>query len=140
MAEEYGDGLARLGERPRLSDLAGVPAPRAGGGHAGVGAGADLLHRAGPWTRAAGAAEELRTHLGQVGPEFAAAHAGLAAGTRGLRVAAVLGTVRASWERRIATATTECESLAGSLRAVAQDQGETDAAIRAAFARAGGGR
>ncbi|MET9483206.1 hypothetical protein [Streptomyces sp. NPDC006638] len=101
--------------------------------------GADVRHSAGPWTGAAGAAEALRTHLGQVRPEFAAAHAGLAGGTEGLAVADVLRTVRTSWERRIDTAAAECGSLAGSLRAVARDLGESDAAVRAALAGVGVG-
>ncbi|MFJ1601265.1 hypothetical protein [Streptomyces sp. NPDC088261] len=101
--------------------------------------GADVRHSAGPWTGAAGAAEALRTHLGQVRPEFAAAHAGLAGGTEGLAVADVLRTVRTSWERRIDTAAAECGSLAGSLRAVARDLGESDAEVRAALAGVGVG-
>ncbi|WP_202534348.1 hypothetical protein [Streptomyces sp. SID3212] len=109
------------------------------GGGAGAGGGADVRHSAGPWTRAAGAAEALRTHLGQVRPEFAAAHAGLAGGTEGLAVADVLRTVRTSWERRIDTAAGECGSLAGSLRAVAKDLGESDAAVRVALAGVGAG-
>ncbi|WP_327235844.1 hypothetical protein OG349_19675 [Streptomyces sp. NBC_01317] len=104
------------------------------GSGGGAGGGADVRHSAGPWTRAAGAAEALRAHLGQVRPEFAAAHAGLAGGTEGLAVADVLRTVRTSWERRIDTAMGECGSLAGSLRAVAKDLGESDAAVRVALA------
>ena len=108
-----------------------------GRGHSGHGGG--LKHSGGPWTRAASAAEALRTHMGQVGAEFAAAHEGLAAGTEGLGVAAVLRMVRASWERRIETAMGECGSLAGQLRAVAKAQGENETAIRSAFARVGAG-
>ncbi|MFJ1750856.1 hypothetical protein ACIOJD_32150 [Streptomyces sp. NPDC088116] len=113
----------------RLIDMTdGGPASRSGGG---------LKHSGGPWTRAAGAAEALRTHMGQVRTEFAAAHEGLAAGTEGLGVAAVLRTVRTSWERRIEAAMGECGSLAGQLRAAAKDQGENEMAIRSAFGRVG---
>ncbi|MFC9650700.1 alpha/beta hydrolase [Streptomyces sp. NPDC056937] len=90
-----------------------------------------MRHSGGPWIRAAGAAEALRTHMGPVRAEFAAAHEGLAAGTEGLGVAAVLRTVRGSWERRIEAAMGECGSLAGQLRAVARDLGETDEQLRA---------
>ncbi|WP_079124795.1 hypothetical protein [Streptomyces lushanensis] len=130
------DGRPRRGER--LIDLAGgpgVPAPRTGG----AGPGGELRHSGGPWTRAAGAAEALRTHMGLVRGEFAAAHEGVAAGAEGLGAAAVLPTVRMSWERRIEIAMEECASLAVHLRAVAREQGENEAALRASFARAGGG-
>ncbi|MFD7090376.1 MULTISPECIES: hypothetical protein [unclassified Streptomyces] len=98
-----------------------------------------MRHSGGPWIRAAGAAEALRTHMGPVRAEFAAAHEGLAAGTEGLGVAAVLRTVRGSWERRIEAAMGECGSLAGQLRAVARDLGETDEVIAATLAKAAGG-
>ncbi|MFB7274736.1 hypothetical protein [Streptomyces sp. NPDC056244] len=108
----------------RLIEMAGgVPAPRAGG----------LRHSGGPWTRAAGAAEALRTHMSLVRGEFAAAHEGVAAGTEGLGAAAVLGTVRGSWERRIESVMGECAGLAVQLRAVARDQGETETEIRSAL-------
>ncbi|MFE2634335.1 hypothetical protein ACFXKF_05990 [Streptomyces scopuliridis] len=127
----------------RLIDMTGgVPAPRVGddgGAGGGVGGGTGLRHSGGPWVRAAGAAEGLRTHMGQVRAEFAAAHEGLAAGTEGLGVAAVLRTVRMSWERRIETAMGECGSLAGQLRAVAKDLRETDEVIAASLARVAGG-
>ncbi|MGW6741918.1 hypothetical protein ACWGDX_14535 [Streptomyces sp. NPDC055025] len=121
----------------RLIDLAvgGVPAPRTGGPRHG----GELRHSGGPWTRAAGAAEALRTHMGLVRGEFAAAHEGVAAGTEGLGAAAVLRTVRMSWERRVEIAMGECASLAVHLRAVARDQGECESAISASFARVGGG-
>ncbi|MFF3753851.1 hypothetical protein ACFYYH_25855 [Streptomyces sp. NPDC002018] len=124
-----------------MTDKAGgVPAPRTGG----------LRHSGGPWTRAAGAAEALRTHMGLVRGELADAHEGLAAGTAGLGAAAVLRTVRMSWERRIEIAMGECEGLAVHLRGVARDQGENEAAISSSLAsfassgassgaRAGGG-
>ncbi|MFF1958319.1 hypothetical protein ACFVWX_15160 [Streptomyces sp. NPDC058220] len=109
----------------QLIDMAdsGVPAPHGG----------RLKHNGGPWTRAAGAAEALRTDMGQVKGDFGAAHEGLASGTAGLRAGAVLRTVRTSWERRIETAARECGSLAGKLRSVAKDQGEVEAAIRSSF-------
>ncbi|WP_063759210.1 hypothetical protein [Streptomyces scopuliridis] len=124
----------------RLIDMTGgVPAPRVGGDGGGAGGGAGLRHSGGPWIRAAEAAEGLRTQMGQVRAEFAAAHEGLAAGTEGLDVAAVLRTARMSWERRIETAMGECASLAEQLRAVAEDLGETDEVIAATFAKVAGG-
>ncbi|MFE4177293.1 hypothetical protein ACFRR7_35535 [Streptomyces sp. NPDC056909] len=134
-------GAAGYADQPdgprRLTDIAagGVPAPRTGQ----LRHGGELRHSGGPWTRAAGAAEALRTHMGLVRGEFAAAHEGVAAGTEGLGAAAVLRTVRMSWERRVEIAMGECASLAVHLRAVARDQGECESAISASFARAGGG-
>lgn len=114
----------------RLSDLAGP----AGGAGRQV-----LKHSGGPWLRAAGGAEALRTHLGPVPSELAAAHEGLVAGAGELSALAELGTVRASWERRIAAAQGECGSLAAKLRTVARVQGETNEAVRSSFAPVTGG-
>ncbi|MCX4970363.1 hypothetical protein OHA98_37505 [Streptomyces sp. NBC_00654] len=120
-----------MGDRQRLSDLAAGP---------GVGGSAELKHSGGPWTRAAGGAEALRTHMGPVHSELATAHEGLMAGAGagagacGLAALAELGAVRDSWERRIEAARGECGSLAAKLRAVARAQGETDESVKSAFA------
>ncbi|MFC9856683.1 MULTISPECIES: hypothetical protein [unclassified Streptomyces] len=111
------------GGRQRLSDLAGP-----------TGGGTELRHSDGPWTRAAGGAEALRTHMGPVAAELEAAHEGLMAGAGALAALAELGAVRDSWERRIEAARGECDSLAGKLRAVARAQGETNEAVKSAFA------
>ncbi|MFD3652232.1 hypothetical protein [Streptomyces sp. NPDC058620] len=123
-------GVAVVGQQ-RLSDLAG---PRGGGGGSRA-----LKHSDGPWTRAAGGAEAMGTHLAPVKSELAAAHEGLLVGAGDLTALAELGTVRESWERRIATAQGECASLAGKLRAVARAQGETNEAVRSSFAPVAGG-
>lgn len=111
-----------------LSDPAGPVGPAGGGGRE------QLRHSDGPWLRAAGGAEALRTHLGPVPSELALAHQGLTAGAGDLSALAELGTVRTSWERRIAAAQGECASLAGKLRAVARIQGATNEAVRSSFA------
>ncbi|MCX4675462.1 hypothetical protein OG413_09030 [Streptomyces sp. NBC_01433] len=110
-------------QRQRLSDLAGP-----------TGGGAELRHSDGPWTRAAGGAEALRTHMGPVKAELEAAHEGLVAGAGALVALAELGAVRDSWERRIEAARGECDDLAGKLRAVARTQCETNEAVKSAFA------
>lgn len=74
------------------------------------------------------------THLGPVKSELETAHEGLLAGTGGLTAMAELGAVRESWTRRFEAARGECRALAGKLRAVARNQGETDEAVRSAFA------
>ncbi|WP_240802791.1 hypothetical protein [Streptomyces sp. A0642] len=120
------------GVRQRLSDLAGGGGGQAGGG--GPVGGDQLRHSDGAWLRAAGGAEGMGAHLGPVRTELATAHEGLMAGTAGLSALAELGSVRESWERRFETARHECGSLAGSLRAVARAQGETDETVKSSFA------
>ena len=105
-------------------------------GQAGQAPGSGLTHNAGPWIRAAGAADALRGQVGKVRAEFAAAHEGMAAGTQGLAVAGVLQVVRVSWERRIEAAAAECGELAGKLRVVARDQERNEATIASSFAGA----
>lgn len=120
-----------------LADEAG-----AAGSASGVASGERLRHGDGPWTRAAGGAEVMRTQMSHLKAEFETAHEGVAGCGDGLSVVAVLGTVRTSWERRIEAARDECGSLGGRLRAVAKTQGEHDAAVRSGLAGvdAGAGR
>ncbi|MFD3752341.1 hypothetical protein ACFWVT_19310 [Streptomyces cyaneofuscatus] len=108
--------------------------PRGGtDGGGGVGGGGDLKHSDGPWVRAAGGAEGLVAHFGPVKAELGRAHQGLTAGAGELSALAELGTVRASWERRIETARDECRSLAGKLRAVTATQSEVNEAVKGSF-------
>lgn len=83
--------------------------------------------------RAAGGAEGLVAHFGPVKAELGRAHQGLMAGAGELSALAELGTVRASWERRIETARDECRSLAGKLRAVTATQSEVNEAVKGSF-------
>lgn len=101
---------------------------------AGAAPGKRLRHSDGPWTRAAGGAEVMRTQMSYLRAEFETAHEGVAGCGDGLSVVAVLGTVRTSWERRIEAARDECGSLGGRLRAVAKTQGEHDSAVRSGLA------
>ncbi|WP_260697055.1 hypothetical protein [Streptomyces sp. 130] len=120
------------GARLRLADLAGGGGDggSAGGGSA---AGEELRHSGGAWLRAAGGAEGMGAHLGPVRMELATAHEGVLAGTAGLHSLAELGAVRESWVRRVESARHECGALAGSLRAVARAQGETNESVRSSF-------
>ncbi|MFJ7326351.1 hypothetical protein ACIQVN_08855 [Streptomyces cyaneofuscatus] len=106
-----------------------------GGADGGGADGGDLKHSDGPWMRAAGGAEGLVAHLGPVKAELGRAHQGLTAGAGELTALAELGTVRASWERRIETARDECRSLAGKLRAVTATQSEVNEAVKGSFDR-----
>ncbi|MFE2256663.1 hypothetical protein ACFXA0_17890 [Streptomyces cyaneofuscatus] len=107
--------------------------PQGGADGGGVGGGGDLKHSDGPWVRAAGGAEGLVAHFGPVKAELVRAHQGLTAGAGELSALAELGTVRASWERRIETARDECRSLAGKLRAVTATQSEVNEAVKGSF-------
>ncbi|MFD7213731.1 hypothetical protein [Streptomyces cyaneofuscatus] len=106
-----------------------------GGGAGGGGAveGGDLKHSDGPWMRAAGGAEGLVAHLGPVKAELGRAHQGLTSGAGELSALAELGTVRASWERRIETARDECRSLAGKLSGVTVTQSEVNGVVKGSF-------
>lgn len=125
-------GVAVVGQPSGQQGLSDLGGPRYGG--SGDGGNRVLKHHDGPWTRAAGGAEALRAHLAPVKPELGAAHNGLLAGAGDLTALAELGSVRESWERRIASAQGECASLAGKLRAVARAQGETNEAVRSSLA------
>ncbi|MFD3519165.1 hypothetical protein [Streptomyces sp. NPDC058653] len=120
-----------------LADEAG-----AGPEASGAAAGERLRHSDGPWTRAAGGAEVMRTQMAYLKAEFETAHEGVAGGGEGLSAVRALAIVRTSWERRIEAARDECGGLAGPLRAVARTQGEQDAGTRSGIAGvdAGAGR
>ncbi len=121
-------GVTVVGQPNDGWERPGAPAGPAGG----VGGG-DLLHRGGPWLRAAGGADQLVTLLGPVKGELQAAHQGLIAGAGSLSALAELRAVRASWERRIEEARGECGSLAGKLRAVVRGQAQTNEAVKSGF-------
>ncbi|MFG3397353.1 hypothetical protein [Streptomyces parvus] len=99
----------------------------------GAGGGGDLRHSRGPWLRAAAGADQLVTLLGPVKGELEVAHQGLTAGAGALSALAELGTVRASWERRIEEARKECGSLGGKMRAVVQGQTRANEAVKSGF-------
>lgn len=124
--------------RNGVSGVTGVRSLRELAGPAGDDDRAVLRHSDGPWVRAADGAEALRTHLGPVPAELAAAHKGLTAGSGALSALAELGTVRASWERRFAAAQGECASLTGKFRAVARTLGGTDETVRSSFTSVAG--
>ncbi|MFE9852317.1 hypothetical protein ACFYPN_26470 [Streptomyces sp. NPDC005576] len=121
-----GDGLEH---GPR--NVAGKAVADPASGHA------RLRHGDGPWTRAAGDAEALHTHLGTARSELVKSHEGLLTGegAGNFAVLAELAAVRESWVRRVSTAQGECGSLAGTLRAVSREQRTTDEAVRDGFGR-----
>ncbi|MEU5328949.1 hypothetical protein [Streptomyces parvus] len=127
-------GVTVVGQPNDGREWAGVPAGQAGAaGSAGAAGGGDLRHSRGPWLRAAAGADQLVTLLGPVKGELEVAHRGLTAGAGALSALAELGTVRASWERRIEEARKECGSLGGKMRAVVQDQTQANEAVKSGF-------
>ncbi|MET9506065.1 amino acid ABC transporter permease [Streptomyces sp. NPDC006622] len=102
------------------------------GSHGGSGT---LRHSNGPWTHAAGTADDLRTSTESTMKSLHSGHTGVSTGAEGLLSLGALKTVLTSWEKRLEAVRDECESLEPKLRAVAKDMGEYDSAV-AAEARA----
>ncbi|MFG2902827.1 hypothetical protein ACGFZH_37835 [Streptomyces zaomyceticus] len=105
----------------------------AGSGADGGGGGKDLQHSGRPWTRAAGAAEDLRLSVTTARSRLTGAHDGIAAAGAGLGSLGVLRTVLASWEARLGAVGSECGDLAPKLRLVAKDQGEQEIKVKTSF-------
>ncbi|MFF8712165.1 amino acid ABC transporter permease [Streptomyces sp. NPDC015184] len=106
---------------------------RGGGGHAtptGTGAGR-LQHRGGPWTEAAGTADDLQTTMSTCRVELRSAHEGMGGGLEGLASLGSLKAVLNSWEERLKAVREECGSLEPKLRRVAVDLGEVDVEVGA---------
>jgi hypothetical protein len=107
-----------------------------GGSKTGVSGGLGILrHSHGPWSRAAGAADDLRISTDATRKNLQSSHTGVLSGAAGLASLAALKTVLTSWETRLDAVRDECESLEPKLRAVAKDMGESDSEV-AAKARA----
>ncbi|WP_330331841.1 hypothetical protein OHS33_20385 [Streptomyces sp. NBC_00536] len=130
----YSQRWQELFDPPQGIRLASATGPGTGSG-TGTGENGDLVHAAGPWTKAASAAGELRTSTGGALSRMSLAHDGLAAGTAGLASAGALATVRASWEKRLTAVRDECGALDPMLLKVARDLGEVDEQGRVAFSR-----
>ncbi|BAC72290.1 MULTISPECIES: hypothetical protein [Streptomyces] len=107
-----------------------------GGSKPGLNGGSGTLrHSNGPWTHAAGTADDLRISTESTKKSLQSGHTGVSAGAEGLASLGALKTVLTSWEKRLEAVRDECESLEPKLRAVAKDMGEYDSAV-AAKARA----
>ncbi|AZM64702.1 hypothetical protein DMA10_00550 [Streptomyces sp. WAC 01420] len=106
--------------------------PRGGAGAGTAGGSGTLQHSGGPWTRAAGTADDLRISTESTKKHLQSGHTGVSKGAEGLASVEVLTTVLASWEQRLEAVRGECESLGPKLRAVAKEMGEREAATVAA--------
>ncbi|MFP8903970.1 hypothetical protein ACLIYN_06730 [Streptomyces atacamensis] len=104
----------------------------------GPGGAGGLEQSNGPWTSAAGVADDLAGSMRTAKNRLGASHGNVGAEGAGLTSIAVLHTVRRSWERRLEDARKECESLSGKLRQVAKDHDENETATKSSFERLGG--
>ncbi|MER5403560.1 amino acid ABC transporter permease [Streptomyces sp. NPDC002769] len=114
----------------QLNQLPADPGGSAGGNNGG-GATGTLKHSHGPWTRAAGAADDLRESTRRSKADLGSAHDGVGSGAEGLASLGALKSVLASWEKRLGAVRDECDALGPKLRRVAQDMGEADVKVGA---------
>ncbi|MEV7957852.1 amino acid ABC transporter permease [Streptomyces sp. NPDC088141] len=98
--------------------------PTGGGGGTGM-----LKHKGGPWTKAAGTADDLQTNTITAKVDLRRAHHGTADGLAGLSSLGALKSVFTSWDERLGRVREECSSLEPKLRQVAADVAEVDAEV-----------
>jgi hypothetical protein len=94
-------------------------------------AGPVLKASQGPWTRASGAAMDLRTGTNAGLTELRTAHEGVTRGTDGFASTAALDEILATWEKRLTSVRDECDRLHGALARAGRDFGEVDPAVAA---------
>ncbi|MER6105362.1 amino acid ABC transporter permease [Streptomyces sp. NPDC001832] len=102
----------------------GYARPSGGGGGTGT-----LKHRGGPWTKAAGTADDLQTSTITAKVDLRRAHDGTVGGLAGLSSLGALTSVLTSWDERLGRLREECSSLEPKLRQVAVDLAEVDAEV-----------
>ncbi|MEU9618538.1 amino acid ABC transporter permease [Streptomyces sp. NPDC088251] len=98
--------------------------PSGGGGGTGT-----LKHKGGPWTQAAGTADDLQTGTITAKTDLRRAHDGTVGGLAGLSSLGALKSVLTSWDERLGRVREECSSLEPKLRQVAVDLAEVDAGV-----------
>ncbi|MFJ9035597.1 amino acid ABC transporter permease [Streptomyces sp. NPDC102406] len=107
-----------------LQGEGGYAKPSGSGGGTGT-----LKHKGGPWTKAAGTADDLQTSTIDAQVALHSAHEGTGGGLTGLASLGSLKTVHKSWHDRLGRVREECSSLEPKLRQVAVDLGEVDADV-----------
>ncbi|MFF1452642.1 amino acid ABC transporter permease [Streptomyces sp. NPDC058274] len=107
-----------------LQGEGGYAKPSGGGGGTGT-----LKHKGGPWTKAAGTADDLQTSTITARGDLRSAHGGIGGGLAGLSSLGALKTVQKSWIDRLGRVRGECRDLEPKLRQVAVDLGEVDAEV-----------
>ncbi|WP_405889382.1 hypothetical protein OG427_02375 [Streptomyces sp. NBC_00133] len=93
----------------------------------------DLKASKGPWTTAAGVADQLHTKTKTSLTDLNLAHEGLTWGLEGFTIGATLAEVRRGWEKRLRSVRDECARLDGVLKSVGKDFGEIEVDIRRSF-------
>ncbi|MEW2620609.1 hypothetical protein [Streptomyces sp. NPDC048106] len=127
--DEWEQLKAGAAQRMRIDHLVD---PGGGGpsGTSGVSA-IDLKASKGPWTKASGVAQELRTATNAGLTELRTAHEGVTGGTDGFTSTAALNEILPTWEKRLTSVRNECDRLHGSLAMTGRDFGEIDPAVAA---------
>lgn len=88
-----------------------------------------LKHKGGPWTQAAGTADDLQTSTITAKVGLRRAHDGTVGGLAGLSGLGALKSVLTSWDERLGRVREECSSLEPKLRQVAVGLAEVDAEV-----------
>ncbi|WP_406383187.1 amino acid ABC transporter permease [Streptomyces sp. NBC_01618] len=102
----------------------GYAKPLGSGGGTGT-----LKHKGGPWTQAAGTADDLQTSTITAKADLRRAHDGTVGGLAGLSSLGALKSVLTSWDERLGRVREECSSLEPKLRQVAVDLAAVDAEV-----------
>ncbi|MFE9488439.1 MULTISPECIES: amino acid ABC transporter permease [unclassified Streptomyces] len=92
--------------------------------------GPDLLITDGPWTAAAGVAQELRTSTHNGLTELKKSDDGMGGGAKGFDCAAALTEIQPTWEARLEAVRDECDQLHGTLGKTGKQFGEIDHDVR----------
>lgn len=100
-----------------------------GGGTGSGGSGPDLKASKGPWIKASGVADELRTATSSGLNDLKTAQEGVTGGTDGFTSTAALDEILSTWEKRLTSVRNECDRLRGALARTGRDFGEIDPAV-----------
>ncbi|OLZ62078.1 hypothetical protein AV521_43025 [Streptomyces sp. IMTB 2501] len=98
-----------------------------GGGDGG--SGPDLKASQGPWTKASGVAQDLRTATDSGLTDLKTAHEGVKGGTDGFTSTAALNEILPTWEKRLTSVRNECDRLHSALAKTGRVFGEVDPAV-----------
>lgn len=128
--DEWEQLKASAAQRMQIDHLAD-PGGGGGGGARGSSGrlGPDLKASQGPWTKASGVAQDLRTVTNAALTELKTAHEGVKGGTDGFASTAALDEILETWEKRLTSVRNECDRLHGALAKTGRDFGEVDPAV-----------
>ncbi|KOV70733.1 hypothetical protein [Streptomyces sp. MMG1121] len=125
--DEWEQLKAGAAQRMQIDHLAD---PGGGGSSCTPGGSApDLKASKGPWTKASGVAQDLRTVTNAGLTELKTAHEGVKGGTDGFTSTAALNEILPTWEKRLTSVRNECDRLHGALAKAGRVFGEIDPAV-----------